>query len=1275
MMVPDQRHINQVCDALWQPTGAGASVMVGSGFSRNARGLHEHSRPLPMLDDIADHLYAKLYPERDISKIVDPQTKKLPPERILRLAQEYEGTFGESTLQDTLRNLVPDDDFRPGEAHRRLLRLPWADVFTTNWDRLLERTCEHVPDRSYTVVRNKNDIPSSARPRIVKLHGSLRNSRLILTDEDYRRYPSLSAPLVSTVQHAMMETAFLLVGFSGNDPNFLHWSGWVRDNLGDAAPPIYLAGYLELPEPTRRMLQERKVIPIDLARHPRAEEWPHDSDLRHAYATDWILSTLECGQPYDVSRWPSPRGEGFCSGRNPLLHPIVANESTEPKKEFSELPAQTSADDRLRVATDTLCVWAHNRECYPGWLVPPSSKGWKVRLSTERWTPFILKELPGLKATERLIAVREVIWRHELVFMRLPDDLVISGEQALNAIDCQERSVEGDPAENIDWASIRHSWQDVAMALVTEARYRLDAGGFADRIASLEPFVGDDPEIGHRVRHERCLWASWSLEYEELTTLLDEWRTAECDPAWMMRKSALVREVGGEDEAVLLIERALTKIRAMPHSTRDVTRPSREGWALWSMASWSKMANVRERWSQLASVNCDPSMELHYLRNALARNRRDEATPQFDLGMPPKKPPRRSERLLKEAVYRSMRLSEVAGLPLFIGKRWSTDSADISAHLIKLASELLATSEPAVAMRQMLRVARYDKEDAFSRVLARDRVAVLSVQSARELAAASRRLLAYAHPRIEAPAPERNMLGSEQTGVAMEALSRFALRLDGDDAEGLLSDALALYTDPRIASEILVHEALGNTLRRCWESLSDAQRTDRILDMLDAPIAGMDGLVTEGQWFPEPVDFLSSSDVPPARSNYNEERWRAVVEIVMRGLSAEGMARERAARRLFMLAMWDRLTESEARRGAIALWKNDSDSTSELPVNTSLHDFVFMVLPAPSVGIARERFRHKWLRGDGRKLRLTNMCGSGAVGLSVIHDDPQKVDDILWQVGASIPFLRRHGRALDLSDEESRYLAGVIGRWTETNVPIASSVPDIVALSQSVFRRSLGDACYGLSWIPTEMELSLSLAERLYEKVGELNDNDVPAHGMLPGIANTLPARRDDIGLLMSTALVSDDDKMARSAVHSLRRWIVWASNRSIAFAAPPEHLVREIGISIATRRQAVLAEALYAAKWILEQGDDHHKDLVQDLVAEGLGYLSEELRYDREDVLVVGLDVPLVRWRCIEVARVLAKERRDVNPAVRRWLKIGRDDPLPEVRRVAEVWYREEEE
>ena len=274
-----------------------------------------------MLDEIARDLSANLYP--------DDGAEKVPPERVLRLAQAYEAEFGPTALHEALKRMVTDDDFVPGSVHERLLRLPWADVFTTNWDTLLERASKTVRDRSYTIVRSKDDIPWGPRPRIVKLHGSLPNPRLVLTEEDYRTYPTVFSPLVNTVQQAMMETVFVLIGFSGNDPNFLHWSGWVRDNLREAAPKIYLAGLLKLSSPERQMLQDRNVVAIDLARHPRADEWP-DS---HEYATKWILSTLECGQPYDTSKWPSPRDEAFCSEENPLLRPIVRNVSAEPRKE------------------------------------------------------------------------------------------------------------------------------------------------------------------------------------------------------------------------------------------------------------------------------------------------------------------------------------------------------------------------------------------------------------------------------------------------------------------------------------------------------------------------------------------------------------------------------------------------------------------------------------------------------------------------------------------------------------------------------------------------------------------------------------------------------------------------------------------------------------------------------------------------------------------------------------------------------------------------------
>ena len=280
--------------------------MVGSGFSRNAKKTRFDAPDIPLWRDIAKALFNELYPEStnrgyDRVGVATPSV-----DNALRLAQEYKTAFGRSDLYKLLDQLIRDLEFMPGEAHLRLLKLPWRDVFTTNWDTLLERASSVIEERPYLVVQNMEQLPIVSPPRIIKLHGSFPSQfPLIVAEEDYRTYPSDFAPFVNTVQQALMETVFCLIGFSGDDPNFLKWSGWVRDNLGEAAPKIYLAGWLGLSPHRRRMLEEdRGVVPIDLANHPKAQTWP--VYRRHEYATEWLLHTLEPSRPYDRTTWPLP---------------------------------------------------------------------------------------------------------------------------------------------------------------------------------------------------------------------------------------------------------------------------------------------------------------------------------------------------------------------------------------------------------------------------------------------------------------------------------------------------------------------------------------------------------------------------------------------------------------------------------------------------------------------------------------------------------------------------------------------------------------------------------------------------------------------------------------------------------------------------------------------------------------------------------------------------------------------------------------------------------
>ena len=227
-----------------------AAVMIGSGFSKNAS-LGSHPG-FPNWSQLGDRFYQRLHGNPPV-----------PDENYLHvpaLAHQVEATLGRPALDQMLRDAIPDLQHEPSPLHAELLTLPWSDVFTTNYDTLLERARRSVISRRYDVVLKPDDLSHSNRPRIVKLHGSLPSERpFIITDEDYRRYPHDFGPFVNAVRQALLEDTLCLIGFSGDDPNFLQWTGWIQDTLGHRhSPKMYLVGLLDLsplPEDSTRAPQ------------------------------------------------------------------------------------------------------------------------------------------------------------------------------------------------------------------------------------------------------------------------------------------------------------------------------------------------------------------------------------------------------------------------------------------------------------------------------------------------------------------------------------------------------------------------------------------------------------------------------------------------------------------------------------------------------------------------------------------------------------------------------------------------------------------------------------------------------------------------------------------------------------------------------------------------------------------------------------------------------------------------------------------------------------
>ncbi len=1280
MSLPDQSHINQVRDALWQRSGR-ASVMIGSGFSRNALKLRPDVHDLPSWQEVAKAVYKKLYPQSD-NRGALTLAEASSTSGFLRLAQEYKSVFGEDDLHRVIKQVVRDEDFLPGEMHKRLLCLPWRDVFTTNWDTLLEETRSFVVDRSYSVVRNKNEIPLAAQPRIVKLHGSLpAHFPLIFTEEDYRTYPTEFAPFVNTVQQAMMETAFCLIGFSGDDPNFLEWSGWVRDNLDASAPKIYLAGWLDLSSHRRRMLEDRNVVPIDLALHPKASEWP--KNLRHRYATEWILHTLERGRPYDVSEWPKPPRRQHSSVPEELqpVEEVVSNvpkNEPEPGTDISGnlsviyIGRREEKGSEEILVQKTLDIWKHNRRLYPGWIAVPTSTLRSLHHKTERWESLILRVISEFEPIERLKAIRELIWRREIMLDPINSDLEELAQKTLDEINCQEEKINDVNDTSVDWGVVREAWRNVAPALVTAARLHFDRDMFEKRLKALEPFRQDHPDIDQRIHHEQCLWAIYSLDFETLRKLLEAWQTEGCDPTWMIRKAALFIEMNRHDDAVQLLKHALSTIRKNPGDDRSVAGPSREGWALWLALPLERELGepsehlidappAFERWRELAYLKCDAFTEKLYYMNAIIGEPEKKGGLSFDLGASPNREIRFSsvESDQQIASYRAIRLSEVAGLTPSVRR------LIVASDILKLAAEKLSVSDPALTARLILRISNLDEDPTLTHVFSRTRVAAMPVDLLNTLVQICVGAVEYALPRIVGSGEQSGVSWIERLRVAIEALSRLVLRLDPEMTEEIFDKSLEWYRNVHIAQHSWLSRPMQHILDRSFEALPENRQTERVLELLGTPIVGLDNFASAKSNYPDP-GYLLRNDLPlPPRTPDNESHWRATISLLVRGLCAGDETRKRAARRILRVAFWERLTDSETLQVAQALWNEDYIESNDLPSGIDLCDWEFFLLPEPESGITKKRFRRKWLN--------TN---------SLSQESAPNLDEILWHVGDAISGLNKHQRSLELSEEEEDYLVKIIKQWSETPMPLPIH-PFDTERSKSTHR-----AIIGLQSILLEIQVPKSIAEQLYKKVkakdlyepeqltlGEmrerqqvnyeevkaLNESDMPCNELVAGIVKSWPDCFDDMATLMRISLISENADLAYNAAGGLYYWFEAATDSKHQLQSPPDNLIREIGIIIANRRKNVLRWALQVATLIFEKGTQGQKDTIRDLVLHGLSYLVKELQYDR--IHDEGDDVPFLRWNCFRLARKMAECDLHDDPTIVRWLESAESDPLPEVR------------
>ncbi len=629
-------HLDEIADRLWSNR---AAVMVGAGLSQNAEPRGGRSASLPSWKDLGDRFYRKLHgrgpgnEERYLS--------------LLKLAEQVQAAFGRPALDDLLRRAIPDLSFEPSSLHGDLLALPWRDVFTTNYDTLLERTRASATLRHYDVVVSKEDLLYAKGPRIVKLHGSFPSPPFVITEEDYRRYPRDHAPFVNTVRQSLLENTLCLIGFSGDDPNFLQWIGWIRDHLGkDAAPKIYMVGVFgDLNDADRRLLDGRGIVAVDLSgfdREPGAALAAFVAHLRdrRTRTLDWAVAFAE------ASPDPVPSG-----------------------------PEKYAA---------FVTHWRRQREAYPGWVVVPEDQRAILWMYTQRWVSRVghlsTEDRAKLETPLDLDLAFELAWRLDRCLFPLIYEL----PAFLEEVAAKYREGETRMPDNVSWtpASAARAVADIRLSLMRHYREEGLDRQWEEVIRPLElAFDRLAPEQKARLQLERALQALFRFDPGEARRLLvDQHFDAEL-PFWQAKRAALMAELGDAAGARAILKSSLQTIRqqiGLDQVGDDLTLVSQESVVMLLLSAVERgepsrqpsarnlLNELSERFRELTRFKCDPRHDLSSLSMRLkppvTRDVGETTTHQFDLGMVS-----RTIRLGSDdeaiAAYSLLRLCEDLGAP------------------------------------------------------------------------------------------------------------------------------------------------------------------------------------------------------------------------------------------------------------------------------------------------------------------------------------------------------------------------------------------------------------------------------------------------------------------------------------------------------------------------------------------------------------------------------------------------------------------------------------
>lgn len=1111
LLVPEsiRPYLNEIAGRLWAER---AAVMVGSGFSKNA------GNGFPDWNQLGDLFYQKAHGAK-------PNPTKQKYLDALRLAEEVQAAIGRPALENLLRSNIPDLSIEPSDLHVELLELPWVDVFTTNYDTLLERASAKVVTRRYEPVVNKEDIPYAIKPRIVKLHGSFPSERpFIITEEDYRRYPHDYAPFVNTVQQALLENTFCLIGFSGDDPNFLQWIGWIRDNLGkDKTQKIYLVGVFDLSSARLQLLAQRGIIVVDLSCCDGIEKHDHKNALSRFF--DYLRSKKP-----DALDWPyNPK----------TMHPAHGADRIEEVQKITE-------------------EWRRQRQAYPGWLILPHGNRENLWVFTDAWVNYLLdteKSPPGLDIQYAF----ELIWRLERCLLPVFNNIAEFCEELLEKYwpfqnGNPPANSQIHPMENkfqdLPWNDLRQAWLAIAVAMLRFYREEgyLDKWREAEkRIKTLsDHLLAEQREF---LNYEGFLFSLFTLDLPNAKQRLENWRPNEAQPYWMAKRAAGLAEIGLLSEAETIVRDALENVRKKLNQkvgTVDLTLVSLESNAMLlgqyiqdaatlgrgeRETPQNKSAQFNDRWNELKGFKCDPWNEIKLfeltLKDPPVERKIVTEKREFDIGRVTRSRHFSSSDQEGLSAYAFLRFCEEVGLPYRVGSyTMATKTALASLQRISRYSSFWAIAT----------LARLGDAKAVDSLFSRKSVYRFTANEADQLIQNYLDALNKCRDDIYAGAAFRNdSYGVRLAQLLPEVISRLCCKCSGETKHRVLEFVTEIYGSPDKAN----YRNVKNLTQRLISSMPKVEQYSLVPDLLKIPFPENLNLHVKDE-FLNPFLLLELNQKPECAPVL--EIQPGLVDHLFRQAALDNSDRRRwAITSLVTLHKLQLLDDGQSKNLAGAIWRVTDQYG--LPNGTDFYKFAFLRLPHPGDVDPAQLFKNyvKATPFPIQKNKQERGVGITGGNILIVHEiiGANSNGGNIWTAEDAAELLQR---LLEWWDADKDRLS------EKENVPAGfSSIPEkfrarfsrmVELLAEVVGPKLSTDS-------PDEIKTSLS---RLLQEVREYGLHSLAAEA---ACLHIYPDQKADVSNRINEALISNQDNIQSDGLEALAKIILDGNDAATSSVEP----------------------------------------------------------------------------------------------------------------------------